>query len=232
MGGWGRQNPWPIQWGGGRSIFEQLWDALRAMLGDGGPGPRGSLEDAWREAKVSGLVKVVTMPERAALQALPIKATDHIEVYETLLGVPRADTQLQRQQAISAAWTESLSAVISRLQDRLVAIDADLSILTVDVAESHIFHFGASFEVDFGNFPFRPSGSASALESSYPMFSGHFIIYVLWQNQPGGIPPAATRDLVERELNKSLPAWVDWKIITKIGFVLDQDPLDLTAFGV
>ena len=231
MGGWGRQNPWPFQWGGGKSTFEMLWDALRSMLGEKGPGPRGSLEDAWREAKVAGLLMVISMPERAALQALPSKATDHIPVYEALLKVPRADTDEERRAAITAAWTESLTAILPELQNRLEAIDEDLSIVTLNVDQTYIFHFGAAFftEAPFQFSPVTVAGGPQ--ESSYPMFSQHFVITVLWANQPGGIPPAATRDLVERELNKSLPAWVDWKIITKIGFILDSDPLDLTAFG-
>jgi hypothetical protein len=232
MGGWGRQNPWPLQWGGGKSSFEQLWDAMRSMLGTKGAGPVGSLEDAWRESKVAGMLAVLTMAERAALQATPEKATDHLPVYESLLKLPRAATQLERQQAVGAAWTESLSAVLVRLQVRLTAIDADVTILPLDPDATHMFHFGAAFQTDAATFPFRPVGSSSPLESSWPMFSQHWIMYIYWLNQPGGIPPAATRLLVERELNKSLPAWTDWRIITKIGFLLDLDPLDLTAFGV
>lgn len=232
MGGWGRQNPWPIQWGGGKSTFHQLWDSLRDMLGNGGAGPRDSLEDAWREAKVAGLLKVITMPERAALQALPSKATDHIEVYEDLLKVPRAPTEEERRVAITAAWVESLSAVIPRLTARLQAIDSDISIVALDNDVTTSFHFGAAFETEPATYPFRPSGSSSPLHSAWPMFASFFIVYVLWENQPGGIPPTATRDLVVRELNKTLPAWVNWRIISKIGFILDQDPLDLTGFGV
>jgi len=226
MGGWGRQNPWPFQWGGGRSTFEQWHDALREMLGTGGAAPKGTLEDAWRESKVSGIIKVVTMSERAALQALPSKATDHLDVYEAILKVPRQSTDQGRREAVAAAWTEALSGVLTTIEAKLVAIDAQISLELHTRAQSTTVQFGPPFETDAGVLASFDLGEA---QTAFPGFSSHFMLYVLWQGQPAGIPDPTTRTTVERELNKSLPSWWDWRIITKQGFTLDQDPLDVTG---
>lgn len=228
MGGWGRQNPWPFQWGGGETIFEQLWNSMRDMLGTKGAGPRGSIEDAWREAKVGSICRVMTMMERAALQSLPSKATDMLPVYEDMLKVPRAATDEARRLAVTTAWTQSLTAVLPELQGRLTAIDSGLVITTVNHDESAVFQFGAAFETEAAN-AFTPAASSTPAESQYPMFSDHFVLHVQWSGQPSGIPDPVLLDLVTRELNQSLPAWVTFNITTNSGFILDTSNLDYTA---
>jgi hypothetical protein len=227
MGGWGRQNPWPIQWGGGESSFEQLWQALRKALGTRGPGPIGGIEDAWRESKVVGLLTATTAMERAATQALPDRATDHLEVYENLLGLPPEGPAQQRRSAAASAWTSKIDATIPALRSALQAIDAGLDIVTVIQGSAAIWQMGRSYAD-------RTSGVGGTRNTQFPNFSQHFIVHVIWLGLPMGLPDPAKRLRVEALLNTALPSWVDWTIFNGAGFFLDgfnSSYLDLTAFS-
>ncbi len=232
MGGWGRQNPWPFQWGGGRSAFEQAWMSLRAMLGPKGPGPIGGLEDGWREAKVSGIVKVLTMAERAAMQALPQSATDHIPVYEELLHLsPGQLSDQERRDAISLIWSGVLSALIPELRAALQTIDTDLDvIMPLDIDKTANFQFGQAFRnpggEEFGTWPTTQN------ESDYPNYANHFILYVLYSNQPVATGPDANKiAAVEDMLRERLPSWVDYVIITSVGFLAGTSPVGWTGLA-
>lgn len=224
MGGWGRQNPWPFQWGGGRSAFEQAWMALRSMLGPKGPGPIGGLEDAWREAKVSGLVKVLTMAERAAMQVFPQSATDHLPVYEELLRLSPTGTEQDRRDAASTAWSLELNALIPALRAALQAIDANLDVIMQDNDLCANFQFGQAFSksgVAFSN-DYRDV-------SHYPNYANAFILYVLYGNQPAGVPDTEVVAAAEDMLRERLPSWIDYVVLTSVGFLVGTSPLGWTG---
>lgn len=228
MGGWGRHNPWPLQWGGGPSDFEQLWSMLRAALGDGGAGPVEGLEDAWREAKVCGLLKATTVAERALLQAFPGKATDHLEIIESELGVAPSGSLEDRRRTVESTWVEALSATIPEIRAALQAIDPSIDVATLDADEAAAWQHGMHLAGD------APVFDATLNGAQWPNYGQHFIVGILWNGAPSGIPDPATRLQVERYLNRALPAWVDWVIFNRVGFYLDgfnDSRLDLTAFG-
>jgi len=63
------------------------------------------------------------------------------------------------------------------------------------------------------------------------LFSNDFILHVLFDIGVGAPSIPNQRTLVEarEELNETLPAWVDFRLFTVCGFILDQDLLDITA---
>lgn len=229
MGGWGRQNPWPLQWGGGKSEFERLWEALRGALGEGGPGPVGGIEDAWRESVVAGIVGVTTMPERAMLQALPLWATDHLPVYERLLGLSGAGSDQQRREAAWRAWISATSAVNEKLLGELRQVDENISIVNTDDDEVAAWTFGVAFEDGYNDWFADPLKG-----TNWPAYSERCILRVLWEGCEDGIPPADELAEVEKILQKALPAWWDYTIVTGQTFYLDgynDSRLDVTALG-
>jgi hypothetical protein len=225
MGGWGRQNPWPFQWGGGQSDFERLWMGLRAMLGPKGPGPIGGLEDAWRESETAGIIAVAAMAERAMLQGIPSKATDHLPVYEQLLGLFEEDTEEARRLACAVAWTTVLSCINPDLAAQLTRIDTGISIVLLDPNTTATSQFGKMYEWLLG----------AIVGSQWPNYSNDHILYLQWSGCPAGIPPQDKLAQVERLLNQVLPGWVDYVITNDTPlFYLDgfmDSRLDLTPFG-
>jgi len=234
VGGIGRQNPGPFQIGGGRSEFERIWFELRKAIGDDGAGPIDSLEDTWRQSKAAGIVMATAMGERALNQFFPFKATDHLGVYEDLLRVAPASTEQGRRDAITAAFTRQVSAIVGDLRGELQAIDPGLDYLTQTADDAIVAHAGKYLRP-------RPAGGGPATQygsqagSKFPNFSSHFIVTVLWSGLTGGIAPASELKKVQDLLNDTLPAWVDWRVINATGgFFLDgfnDSLLSITPFS-
>lgn len=225
MGGLGRQNPWPFQWGGGRSRTEALWITLRKALGTGGPGPIGGLEDAWRMAKVSGIVQALAAPERAAVQATPFRCTSHLEVYEDLLYCfAAASNDIQtRRDAVSRAWTSGASATIPSLTGDLQDIWSGFGIQTQTWDGAAIVQHGKTLRPVSGS----PSYGTLQLGSWWPSYSDHHVVLVLCT----GTPTTAQRIEAASLLCRALPAWVDWAILrdTDSGFYCSRSSLGLDA---
>jgi hypothetical protein len=228
MGGIGRQNPLPFQVGGGTTELERIWFELRKQLGEKGPGPVGCLEDRWRFAKACGMAKVTTMGRRALMQFFPRWATDHLEVYESLLRVPQEDTEEGRRLAVAAAFTAQISAVVPEIRSSLQDIDSSIDVIAETESRSVHFKPGKYLKGRLGTDVWYGVNEHSA----YPTFSSHFVLTVFW---PGGpVLDPATLDRVKRYLNDTLPSWFDWRIVNAVGFYLDgynDSRLDLTAFS-
>jgi hypothetical protein len=208
MGGIGRQNPLGTEIGGGEGTVEQVYLALRANLGEGGAGPPGSLEDEARWAKAEMIAVAMAHMERALLQYFPDHATDFIPAYEQDLNVPRRETDVERREAITAAYVGGTGAVWPWLLTQLRK-----AVPTIDFVQQDP---DQSFEFQPGRY-LRPREDAAAIAaygvnatSAFPAYSSHFVLTVLW---PGGIPDPALRDQVARTLNDSLQSWCDWRII-------------------
>lgn len=208
MGGIGRQNPIGTEIGGGEGIVEQIYLALRNSLGEGGAGPPGGIEDELRWAKAEMIAAAVASMERALVQYFPDRATDFLPAYEQDLGVPRAATDVERREAITAAYIGGTGAVWPWLLAQLRRIVPTLELIQQDPSQS--FEFGPGRYLR----PREDEGDALAYganaTSAFPTYSSHFVLTVLW---PGGIPDPALRDGVERSLQDSLPAWHDYQII-------------------
>lgn len=239
MGGYGRQNPYPFQYGGGESDTETTWRALRKAVGafgegaENGAGAIGGVEDAFREAKAQVIAAVMAEAERAAFQALPNLATDHIPVYQKNLGVPPKATAEEDRQAIAAAFTRMPEADIPHLRVAIQEISTQADIVTTDDDTASYVHFGKWLAPRTGTPAY---GIGAAQSSEIPNYSSHFVTIVEWTLAPSEIiPPANTLADIESHLNEVLPAWQDYTIITGTGFYLDGGPnddslMDLTAF--
>jgi len=233
MGQLGRLNPLPLHVGGNPSPAEKVYRAMRAAVGmvsatEQAAGPEGGIEDSWRLAKARVIARTAQLDELAALQALPDRATVHLEVYEALLQVPQAETTVERQAAITAVWTANLSALIPRIRAHLEEIGLD--VLNISHDQASVAHYGQHYadRTDPGAY-----GQRSA--AMMPNYSTHWVLHVVWTGCPSGIPPADKRATVERYLNEVLPCWCDFVVLNGSGpFYFDgylDSRLDLTPFG-
>jgi hypothetical protein len=244
MGGIGGLSPFPLPIGGGPSGAEIVYRILRAAVGgDSGAGPVGGIEDHWRWCKAEAIWAGLESAERAALQSLPRYATDHLEVYEDLLHVPRADTDAERAIAVTAAFVLQLSADVPNLSAELRSIDEAFSIQSVQYAQATIVHFGKAFGARPGaSGPAYGSGLSSGVNATaWPNYATDFVLHVKYTLSVGQLNPSAEILARARRLLCSvLPSWVDFRITSVgaggAGFFLDGGSdgtslLDLTAFG-
>lgn len=201
----GALNPCAFQCGGGPTLVEKIYRALRASLGRDGAGPEGGLEDTWRIAKAIAIAKALSAGERAAMQAFPNLGVEHLPIYEGILGVRDGETLAERTEAVAAAYVGVPDATDTGLEGALKKIDPSIELVIVDRDSSAISRYGYPFGAD------------------YVAYSEHFFAFVEW--------PAideSKRATVERLLNKALPAWCDFSIYQSRGFVLDESELDVT----
>jgi hypothetical protein len=237
VGGFGWDNPFPFELGGGPTDTEAIYLEMRKAIGEGAAGPADSAEDVWRQCKAATIAAAMAAIERAALQALPLWATDHLEVYETLLRIPRAATTFERQVACAVALTEQLGADIPSVRVDLKKISAKLDVDLVAYAQALTTVFGKMFAPRDGSIPYGSGVTAGLLATGYPNCSTDFVLHVRYTLDVGEtIPPADLLARARRYLCNVLPAWVDFAIYTGTGFYLDGGPdgtslLDLTAFS-
>lgn len=236
MPGIGGGNPVPHKIGGGPSDAVQAYDALKAAVGVGGSGADGSLEAEWRMARARGLAASMA-DERAAMQAWPDTATDHIPVYEELLAEYAApgESEQDRRVAITDGWTSVVSAASPALEAKLKEIDSRFVLVATSRDNARTTAHGRGFE-DFS--PSDPSACGPAFgggrkSTLIPNYSSDFVCLV---NLPFSGPPSlGDLNAIERAkalLADSLPSWIDFQISSNLaGFVLDVDVLDLGAFG-
>lgn len=237
MGGIGWHNPLPMDVGGGETDTERVWTALRDAVGEGGAGPVDGLEDAWRQIKAQAIAADFAAVERAALQGVPGYQTDHLEVYEQLLSIPRADTTAERQAAVAAALVSQLAADVPSILQALKQIDPAFEVDAVQWAQATVVYFGKAFGPLDGAPPYGTGQASGMSASGWPNYASDFVLHVRYQLAPGQTkPPAESTAAARRMLGEVLPAWVDFTIYTGVGFLLDGGPngdslLDLTAFG-
>ncbi len=234
MGSLGWHNPVPFELGGGETEVELIYQALRSAVGVGGSAEDedGSIDGIWRQAKARGIAKASPAAQRAAFQAWPFLATDALDYYEKLFFLtPEPDaTDEERRLASSTRYTATVRASVPELEADLLAIDPRFSIVDVPETQTETTHFGRAFEDLAATEPFG-GGRKSTL---FPNYSTEFVVYVLFGLSPGVAPNITEQRLIrlaKEHLNEVLPGWVNFQIVTKIGFVLDIDLLDLTGLS-
>lgn len=244
MAALGGLSPLGFELGGADSDMEVVYRTLRAAVGgDSGAGPVDGIEDFWRICKAEAIWAMMEAMERAAMQALPLFATDHLPVYEDLLFVGEEQNDTERAIAVTLAFCLQLAADVPSLVADLKAIDSRFSVQAVDYSQATIVQFGKAFGPRPGaSGPAYGSGaSANVNASAYPNFASDFVLQVVWEASAGAPTPTPTiLDSAKRLLNNALPAWVDFSITTYsdvdgFGFYLDGGSdgtslLDYTAF--
>ena len=229
MGGFGWHNGWPFEWGGGETEDEEMYNALRNAVGVGGSAKDDSgLDGLWRQCKAQALATLATMSERAALQALPTYATDHLPVYEDLLRIVPGDdaTYLERRDAVVADWSRQLKADGPSLSAQIELIDPRASLLDVPHDQATTTMLGKAFEPQDGVPDYGRRRS-----TAYPNFATEYMHTVVLAID-GGVPNAS--DLIIMNRIKSLmrdvlPSWETFQVVTGAGFILDLSHLDVTA---
>lgn len=234
MGGFGWQNGFPFEFGGGATHTETIYSAMRSSVGVGGSAldDDGSIDGLWRQARAVGLAAAATTGERAILQAFPMLATDLLEYYEDLLqSIPEpGDSELERQAAVSSLWTERVRAAMPDIAADLVAIDERFSVAAFGRETTTDTLHGRAFEDLAGALPF----GGGRHSTRFPNYSTEFVITALFDIGSGVTPSLPEQKLIDRakqHLNKALPATHTFQVLTGIGFILDTDLLDLTGLN-
>jgi hypothetical protein len=213
-GGFGWHNPWPFEWGGGPTIDETVYESWRDTLGSLPAKDDTGIDGLWRQVRSEAIASVLSMSERAMLQAFPQAATDHLPLWEAFLGLQAGDkTEEQRREAVADRYTRKALADDPHLSADLVAIDSRFSIRPVERDKSTVMVLGRPFDATAPNYA-----------------SSDLLTVVLATTER--MPDAHDTQSMMRAkdvLQDALPSWVDFGICTRIGFFLDLSPLDVTA---
>lgn len=231
------KNPLPFKCGGSPTRFEKAYAVIRRMVGRNGyADDDDEIEAQWRQAKAYALANIASQDERAARQISPDYATDHIPLFEEMLGIPSDDTlsDEQRRQrivpdyvSVPEAWTESLVA-------QLKAIDPLAEIITRPWATAATTQIGRWYE-EFTPIAGKEYDDVGARKATaYPSFSDMHEVLVQY-DLGNAVAPNREQDrktlLMQELLNDTIPAWVSFRIIYTTTFSLDSSLLDFTGFG-
>jgi hypothetical protein len=232
MAGFGWNNPFPFEFGGGATLVDSTYRALRASVGLGGSADddENTIDGVWRQARASGLAAAFATGERAVVNYFPGRATDLLPYYEEfLLIVPDdEDDEPGRRREAERRFTYEVDASTPSVEADLERIDERFSILQIDKAQVVETIFGRAFEDFAATLPFGGGRKSSAFAN----FSTDFILFVLLDIGSGVLPgPAEAAILREAAdlLNGALPTWVHFQQSTADGFILDESLLDVTG---
>jgi hypothetical protein len=243
MGSFGAGNPFGFELGGGPSRVEQLNTSLKGAVGTGGSALDGTIEAEWRLARARGWASSLS-DERAMYQTWPDTADEGgVEVFEELLAVvPTRDQTLQdRRDVVTPLWTQVSSATTPDLTLQLEAIDPTIAIIDFGSRDSiTTTEPGRAFQdaipADPGaDGPIFFPATLLPRETAFPNFSQDFILFVSYPLPAGPLSGVniAVVFAIQDLLDKSLPAWCNFQITTKLDplgcFILDTDILDLTG---
>jgi hypothetical protein len=155
--------------------------------------------------------------------------------------VPSSDqSDEERREIVAQLWTRTIDATNPKLTSMLQDIDALFEILVLPPEYTRTTEPGVRAFEDWD--PGDPgacgpafdlnNGASGPKATSFTNFSDDFIAFVHLDIGGGSFTPGNQRSFAaaQDELNESLPAWVDFRIFTSCGFILDTDLLDVTAF--
>ena len=229
-------NSVPFQAGGSPTRFESTYVAIQRIVGKNGYSTNDDeIESLWRQAKADALAAIGTFDERAAMQASPETATDHIPLYESMLGIT-TDTERSDQQrrdvivpdytGVPEAWTLGLDSALER-------IDPLITILPRPWLNSGTCQIGRWYEPLNGvSDLYDPGGPRKA--TAYPNVSDMHSVIIKY-DIGGGVVPNREQ---QRKLNQAIahvnevcPSWIAIQSVYSTGFFLDVSLLDATGFG-
>lgn len=218
----------------------RIYRASRSIVGRGGVPVREdtSILDLWRACRAQAFAIILEGGERAALQALPDRATDALPYYEKLFGLTPepGETDEARQAEAAARFTLEVRSAVRDLATALTAIDARFRITDTDYAQSMTTVHGRAFDDFDRDEPYTDDAEDVPIRrsSGYPNYSSDFIADVVLELGDGVLPSADERRKIARaaaHLHAVLPGHNDFSIATHRGFTLDVSRLDLTSLG-
>ena len=223
----------PLRLGGGPSPVEAIYKHLKACVGDGFSGDDGTIEAYWRWARARAMWAACD-DERAAMQAFPERATDTIPMYEDILGLqPAGRDDESRRQEIVNIWYAAAYGDHDTLEAALLAIDSRFDTLVQVEAYGATTGAGRAFE-DYIPTTNPPPFGGGRSETKVPNFS-HRLRFYARLDIGAGIPSSTDRNSIARAkamLDKRLPAWVDHRVITHIGFFVGVDAVEYGGVGI
>jgi hypothetical protein len=232
MGGFGWHNPFPFEFGGGATLVESTYRALRASVGLGGSAEddENTIDGVWRQARASGLAAAFATGERAVVNFFPGRATDLLAYYEELLLIvpENEDDEPGRRREAERRWTYEVDASTPSVSADLERIDERFSVLEIDKAQVVETVFGRAFEDFAGTLPF----GGGRKSSQFANFSTDFVLFVLFDLGSGALAGPTEAALLREAsdlLNLTLPTWVNFQQSTADGFILDESLLDVTG---
>lgn len=228
-------NSLPLQVGGSPTRFEKAYTALQRMVGKNGYSTDDNeIEALWRQAKADAMACLETFDERAALQASPLSATDHIPLYENEQKIVGSDRQPDedRRQAIATSmrttpesWTDGLLSTLRAIEPNVEILMLPWENLTTTQAGRWYAPFEPTPNDDFGG---------GRLGTQWPSFSDAYRVIVHMPLSNGAAPNVEQRrkvSQIQTTLYDVVPGWHDFRVIHSVGFILDESCLDITAFG-
>jgi hypothetical protein len=238
----GGSNPIPMQIGGGRSLPERIYWAMRSAVGAHNYAvediPGTTVEGSWRWCRALAIA-AMQADERAMIDAIFSRCTDTIPVFEDMLGITSlaAESDEDRRLAIVELVARGAEAISGTLEDELQEIDSLFTVVYASHDYADTTENGRAFE-DY--LPADPAACGPAFgggrsSTGWPNYSSDYVCLVQYSVAAGAISAEQKRRIVSAEavLNRALPAWVDFSIVADPtgGFILDLSLLDLGAFG-
>lgn len=230
----GALNPCPFLVGGGPTNTSKVYFAMRRAVGVGGSAnDELGIDGLWRRSRALGVAAASSASTRAAYQFWPAIATDAIPYYARVLGLVQETGEADCEFAarVYSGWVARLQADVPHLLQQLQAVDSRVSILepvwTTTTQHGRVFEplWAAGEEPAFG----LTSGYSIA-----PNYSTDFVLFVQLDVGHTGAPTGGEQRIMEQlraVLLDVLPGWVDFRILTDTGFILDTSSLDITGFG-
>jgi hypothetical protein len=232
MAGFGWINPFPMELGGGPTLVQVTYQAMRSAVGVGGSAldDENTIDGVWRQARATALASARAASERAVLQAFPGSATDALPYYEDLFRlVPEDENNLvQRRIESELRYVAEVDSSVPAITLQLQAIDERFSIIETTHEQAVETILGRAFEDFDATLPFG-GGRRSTLFANY---STEFVLFVLFDLGSGvdpGPPEAAILRAALDYLNVALPTWVNLQTATADGFILNESLLDITG---
>jgi hypothetical protein len=229
----GSLGPCPFKCGGGLTEQAKAYGIIKRAVGKGGSAPNEEgIDGLWRRSRAHGLAAATSSYRRAILQAFPNLATDLLPYYERVLGVVlSADaTEADYQEAVTVAWVTWITAVLPALAERLKAIDSRLEILSVDHDYATTTVLGRAFAPLHSSLGEAPFGGVGY--SITPNYSTDFFLrveFAVGYTTPLLASDARILEQVKELLLDVLPSWVDFEIVTSLGFLVGTSPLGRTG---
>lgn len=232
MGGFGWINPFPLEFGGGPTLVESTYRALRSSVGKGGSAEddENTIDGVWRQARASGLAAAFASGERAVIQFFPGRSTDALPYYEELFVIvpENEEDEPARRREAERRYAYEVDSSVPAVSADLARIDPRFSVIEISKSQSVETVLGRAFQDFAATLPF----GGGRKSTRFANFSTDMKLFVFFDLGHGSLPSPSERALMREAidyLNGALSTWVNFQVATARGFILDVDHLDITG---